>query len=149
VSDTGILHCFAGDLHKFLGRGFELPFLVRGPIRTVRTTVYGRVGNIAIATEEDDEAYNNPNVSIRGRKATARTELSKDELAGNAQALDGTLDSPQTGIGRDPAAVKALHKRPGSKIGYRWEGDRQVRWVVNYAAPGLFTLERNSLPEIT
>src|SRR5262249_31118575 len=56
LSDTGILHCFAGDLHKFLGRGFALPWQVRGPIRKVRTTVYGRVGSMAFADEEDDEA---------------------------------------------------------------------------------------------
>ena len=76
-------------------------------------------------------------VSIRGRKVTGRSELSKDETA------DGT------GIGTDNMR---LHKRPGSKIAYAWKGDKQVRWVVDYPAAGLFfTVLRAppSLPEDT
>jgi hypothetical protein len=160
---TGFLHCFAGDFHYSLGKGFELPeFQVdrRRRLRRlgaqgtywypstkhveVRTTVYARVGVISVGgartpieeLEDTDRVrvLNKLGVKIRGRKATSPNELLKEELD----------DNISDEIYEAALAMSMVHKRPGSKIAYTWKGDKQVRSMVNYDTAALYRYERVS-----
>jgi hypothetical protein len=169
-SETGFLHCFAGDFHNHLGKGFKIPVGQLGHLRRLRrrgprgTYWYPPSEQGKDPPSEQGKDPPSEHVEVRtmvyarvGVITTVFTEhhpglvvvrepgvtsiTGRKMTEPKAISVDEAF--PQTDLDLNKFTGNEVHKRPESKVAYTWDGDKQVRRWVNYNTAALFGI---SLP---